>query len=91
MIVLSEETRKGGVKINEKRKENGLQELDMHVIDLAHDDQHSSEEEAKLSSSNQRMRLLGTILRPPKVTTLLPGSEELAKFNYFGCYFKFTR
>ncbi|XP_022120623.2 bifunctional coenzyme A synthase isoform X1 [Pieris rapae] len=72
MIVLSEETYRGGVKINEKRKENGLKELDMHVIELAHDDQHSSEEDSKLSSSNQRMRLLGTMLKPPKPNPNIP-------------------
>ncbi|XP_037294471.1 bifunctional coenzyme A synthase isoform X2 [Manduca sexta] len=67
LIVVSEETNKGALKINEKRKENGLNPMDVHVIELAQDThpQRSHEEEEKVSSSNQRMRLLGTLLRPP--------------------------
>lgn len=68
MLVVSEETIKGGVKINEKRAENGIPKLDTYVIGLAEDVQHSAEEETKVSSSNQRMRLLGTVLRPPVVS-----------------------
>lgn len=43
--------------------------MDVHVIGLAADTspQKHSEEEEKVSSSNQRMRLLGTLLRPPVV------------------------
>lgn len=70
MIVVSEETFRGAVKINEKRKENGLNPMDTYVITMAEDShpQRSHEEEQKVSSSNQRMRLLGTILRPPVVS-----------------------
>lgn len=68
MLVVSEETIKGGVKVNEKRVENGIPKLDTYVIGLAADAQQSSEEEAKVSSSNKRMRLLGTLLRPPVVS-----------------------
>lgn len=69
MIVVSEETTKGAVKINEKRVENGLKPMDTYVISMAEDlhPQRSDEEEGKVSSSNQRMRLLGTQLRPPVV------------------------
>lgn len=67
LIVVSEETVPGSVKINEKRKEIGIQPLDVYVIGLAQDShpERTDEEEEKLSSSNQRMRLLGTLLRPP--------------------------
>lgn len=68
MLVVSEETIKGGVKVNETRVENGIPKLDTYVIGLAADAQQSAEEETKVSSSNQRMRLLGTILRPPVVS-----------------------
>ncbi|XP_047991628.1 bifunctional coenzyme A synthase isoform X2 [Leguminivora glycinivorella] len=74
MIVVSEETQRGAQKINEKRKENGLPLLDTYVIGLAQDSspQRSHEEEEKVSSSNQRMRLLGTMLRPPVENDNIP-------------------
>lgn len=69
MIVVSEETLRGATKINEKRVENGLKPMDVHVIGLAHDEQaqSSQEEELKISSSNQRIRMLGTLIKPPTV------------------------
>ncbi|XP_047533550.1 bifunctional coenzyme A synthase isoform X1 [Vanessa atalanta] len=73
LIVVSEETIRGAVKINEKRKENGLNELDIYTIELAEDtNKQSTEEETKVSSSNQRMRLLGTVLREPKPNPNIP-------------------
>lgn len=64
-IVASQETERGCVAINEKRREAGLNSLDIHLIDLAQDDnRQSSVEEEKISSSSGRMRLLGTRLRP---------------------------
>lgn len=62
---------KGAHKINEKRVEGGLAPMDIHIIGLAADmdPQRSSEEEEKVSSSNQRMRMLGTFLKPPVVST----------------------
>jgi hypothetical protein len=59
----------GGNAVNVKRKENSLTPLDVHVIDLV-DDFHGSatdHDEIKVSSSNQRKALLGTLLRPPYV------------------------
>lgn len=69
MIVVSEETHRGAVKINEKRVELGLKPMETYIISMAEDlhPQRSQEEEGKVSSSNQRMRLLGTLLRPPVV------------------------
>ncbi|XP_047030218.1 bifunctional coenzyme A synthase isoform X1 [Helicoverpa zea] len=74
LIVVSEETLRGATKINEKRVENGLQPMDVHVIGLAQDvhAQSSQEEENKISSSNQRIRLLGTFLRQPEHNPNIP-------------------
>ncbi|CAH2096056.1 unnamed protein product [Euphydryas editha] len=73
LIVVSEETIRGAVKINEKRKENGLEQLDVYSIELAEEEYKlSSEEETKISSSNKRMRLLGTVLREPQPNPNIP-------------------
>ncbi|XP_050350593.1 bifunctional coenzyme A synthase isoform X2 [Nymphalis io] len=73
LIVVSEETIRGAVKINEKRNENGLNKLDIYTIGLAEDtNKQSTEEEKKVSSSNQRMRLLGTVLREPELNPNIP-------------------
>ncbi|CAH0715414.1 unnamed protein product, partial [Brenthis ino] len=73
LLIVSEETSRATKKINDKRKENGLQLLDFHTIDLAENlNQQSIEEERKISSSNQRMRLLGTLLREPKPNPHIP-------------------
>ena len=69
LIIGSEETARGCLKVNEVRKERGLSQLDIHVIDLVQDevdDHDAPEREAKVSSSSNRMRLLGTELRSPK-------------------------
>jgi len=66
MIVVSEETKRGGDKVNEIRLQNNLSKLDVYVVKLAVDEHHNEEyEENKISSSNQRTRLLGTRLQPP--------------------------
>uniref|UniRef100_A0A8C3HT60 Bifunctional coenzyme A synthase n=2 Tax=Chrysemys picta bellii TaxID=8478 RepID=A0A8C3HT60_CHRPI len=65
-IVVSEETRKGGVAVNKKRLENGLSELALHEILLVKDLRHGENEEEKISSSSIRQRLLGTLLQPPQ-------------------------
>ncbi|XP_059052187.1 bifunctional coenzyme A synthase [Achroia grisella] len=74
LIVVSEETSRGAVKINEKRAENGLQPLETYVIKLAQDSNpaRSHEEEEKVSSSNHRMRLLGTYLKSPVPNPNIP-------------------
>lgn len=71
MIILSEETLNGGVLINNKRISHGLKPLDIFPITLIEDDIVPSEycEERKVSSSNYRMRLLGTLLKPPQVNS----------------------
>lgn len=67
MLVVSQETARGGAKINELRKEKELPPMDIYTIDLVQESNLAQEEEEKISSSNQRMRLLGTTLRPPVV------------------------
>lgn len=74
LIVVSEETLKGGYKVNEIRKQNNLNELPIHCIKLVKDDQagRNSVMESKISSSNQRMNILGTKLKPTTKKPHLP-------------------
>ncbi|XP_049873172.1 bifunctional coenzyme A synthase isoform X2 [Pectinophora gossypiella] len=74
LLVVSEETVRGAQKVNEKRRENGVSPLEVHVIGLTEDqyEKRSQEEEVKVSSSNQRMRMLGTTLRPPVPNPRIP-------------------
>lgn len=65
MIVVSEETKRGGDKVNEVRLQKNLSKLDIHVVKLANNENYNEHEEAKISSSNHRIRLLGTRLQPP--------------------------
>ncbi|KAI4501903.1 hypothetical protein M0802_003238 [Mischocyttarus mexicanus] len=62
MLVVSEETKRGGDKVNSLRLQNNLNELVIHEVKLLFDEDHREHEESKISSSNQRMRLLGTRL-----------------------------
>lgn len=70
-LIVSRETSSGGEKVNEKRIQNNLNKLDIHVIDLVNDEASSHQgnigDEIKISSSNQRRRLLGTLLKQPNV------------------------
>ncbi|NXC46115.1 COASY synthase, partial [Penelope pileata] len=50
----------------------GLAALELFVIELMEDPHHAQSEEEKLSSSNLRQRLLGTLLRPPREDPALP-------------------
>ncbi|PBC32004.1 Bifunctional coenzyme A synthase [Apis cerana cerana] len=67
MIVVSEETKNGADKINELRVKKNLNKLDIHVIKIITDEHHKEHEENKISSSNQRIRLLGTKLYAPRI------------------------
>lgn len=72
MIILSEETVRGGELINDKRIDAGLEPLHILPVALLKEDRitknlYCTEEEEKISSSNFRMRLLGTLLKPIKV------------------------
>ena len=61
---------KGGSMVNIKRVENKLEPMEIHVISLIDDHQSptTAEDEIKVSSSNQRKWLLGTLLREPYVS-----------------------
>lgn len=73
MIVVSSETVRGGDKINEVRRANGLKPLQVHSVDLLEEDnKHDDDEEDKISSSNIRMRCLGTVIKPPEPKPELP-------------------
>ncbi|XP_071628554.1 bifunctional coenzyme A synthase isoform X1 [Temnothorax longispinosus] len=66
MIVVSQETKRGGDKVNELRAQKNLSKLDIYTVELAIDEARNKSEEAKISSSNHRIRLLGTRLRAPR-------------------------
>ena len=55
--------------VNTKRTENNLPVLDIHMIEMMSEDRDTTEsdngDEEKISSSNERRRLLGSLLRPP--------------------------
>ncbi|XP_034947383.1 bifunctional coenzyme A synthase [Chelonus insularis] len=72
MIVVSEETQRGGQKINELRSQKGLNILDIEVVKLVHEEienfNRNENEELKISSSNSRIRLLGTRLKTPDIS-----------------------
>ncbi|XP_063816092.1 bifunctional coenzyme A synthase [Pseudophryne corroboree] len=71
-IVVSEETHKGGLSVNRKRQENGLDDLAIQEIKLVTDPLHSENEEEKISSSSFRKRLLGTLLKLPAENPNIP-------------------
>ena len=66
MIIVSQETLKGGNYVNKARSEKGLCTLDVSVIDLIEDPMRNPAEEVKISSSSMRMRKLGNLLRERK-------------------------
>lgn len=65
MIVVSEETYRGGQKVNQLRTEKGLNQLKIHTISLVDHSQETITDtqlnlnEQKLSSSRKRYELLG--------------------------------
>lgn len=65
MIVVSLETMKGGEKVNEIRRGKGMKELEIYSIPLVEIKQVLKEKEKKVSSSNQRMDILGSQFKPP--------------------------
>jgi len=68
---VSRETFKTGEAVNRKRAENGLDELAIHVVELIGDSNVDAGDEEKVSSSNQRRHLLGTLLKQPYVMLML--------------------
>lgn len=69
LLLVSEETLKGGPIVNNTRSENGLPALDVMKINLVEDSPSDLSEslnaEGKISSSAGRVRELGTLLRKP--------------------------
>ena len=64
-IVGSQETERGCIAINQRRKEKGMEELDVHLIHIIEaEGKRQEEEEAKVSSSTTRLRMLATRLKP---------------------------
>jgi len=76
-LVVSRETFKTGEAVNRKRVENGLDELAIHVVELIGDSNVDAGDEEKVSSSNQRRHLLGTLLKQPYVMLII------LKFNMY--------
>ncbi|XP_058126072.1 bifunctional coenzyme A synthase [Anopheles ziemanni] len=77
LIVVSTETARGGAKVNELRQKNGLNQLTVHTIELLDDESTTEDKEDKISSSNLRMDLLGSRLKPRK-----PAPEHLPAKPY---------
>lgn len=69
-IVTSEETSKGGARVNEVRRSKGLSELAHHNISMVSKD--GPVEDSALSSSVQRKHLLGTLISSPKDNLEVP-------------------
>jgi len=69
LLVVSQETIKGGPIVNQKRRENGVPQLDVQHIELvgeeATDLSESLNKEGKVSSSAERVRQLGLLRKQP--------------------------
>lgn len=72
VLVVSAETARGGAKVNEARRKQGWHELKVRAINLIEFDVSHEAKENKVSSSNQRLDLLGTRLRLPIAKPNLP-------------------
>ncbi|XP_055935463.1 bifunctional coenzyme A synthase-like [Argiope bruennichi] len=65
-LVVTTETRIGGEKVNNERKNRGMSEVKLHIIDVVENTDRSKDEDEKLSSSTKRMHLLGKPLKISK-------------------------
>nr|XP_022907946.1 bifunctional coenzyme A synthase-like isoform X1 [Onthophagus taurus] len=72
LLIVSEETMKGGKKVNEVRVSNKLKPLDVFCVKLIDEPHPSKNEETKISSSTSRMRILGTLLKPVENKMIYP-------------------
>lgn len=70
MLIVSQETMRGGEKVNEVRRASGMEPLHVFCIDMIESEIDLDIKEAKLSSSNKRIDLLGTRLREPNLDVL---------------------
>ncbi|XP_035209754.1 bifunctional coenzyme A synthase-like [Stegodyphus dumicola] len=71
-IVVSAETKTGGEKVNQERRKRGMSELSMYIVDLVQNANRNPEEEEKMSSSTNRMHLLG---KPLLKSQIIPNSN----------------
>ncbi|KAK2714207.1 bifunctional coenzyme A synthase-like [Artemia franciscana] len=72
LIVVSDETLKGGQRVNEKRLEKGLSPLKLHRISLIEDTNKELGDEDKMSSSSLRKKKLGTRIKPFQMNDNVP-------------------
>lgn len=73
LIVVSDETMKGGQKVNDIRRGKHFRELEIFSIPLVEiKEAIIKEKESKISSSNQRMDILGTQFKEPFPRPQLP-------------------
>lgn len=72
LIVVSSETMKGGEKVNEIRRGKNFRELAIYSIPLVEIKEVLKEKEKKVSSSNQRMDILGSQFKEPIPRPHLP-------------------
>lgn len=73
LIVVSDETMKGGQKVNEIRRQKHFRDLEIFSIPLVEiKEAIIKEKENKISSSNQRMDILGTQFKEPYPRANLP-------------------
>ncbi|XP_064456272.1 bifunctional coenzyme A synthase-like isoform X2 [Ornithodoros turicata] len=75
-LYVSDETLKGGKRVNEERAKRGMPPMVLRSVSLAEDVCRTGHEEFKISSSTLRSRALGTILQPPQA------KPNLAKWPY---------
>lgn len=80
LIVVSSETMKGGEKVNEIRRSKNFRELDIYSIPLVEIKQVLKEKEKKVSSSNQRMDILGSQFKEPFPRPNLPERPYIIGF-----------
>lgn len=81
MIIVSAETLKGGQKVNEIRAKNNLSQLDIFSIDLVESIHYGNvPKESKVSSSNARIDMLGTRIKPIEVISDVKISFENTDF-----------
>jgi phosphopantetheine adenylyltransferase/dephospho-CoA kinase len=74
---VSPETLKGAEKCNDVRKQNNLKPLEIYIIQLIEKQETIAEKENKISSSNQRMDLLGTQFKKPHPRPNLPNKPYI--------------
>lgn len=72
LIVVSSETIKGGEMVKSIRKEKNFKDFDIYSIPLVEIKQVLKEKEKKVSSSNQRMDILGSQFKEPFPRPNLP-------------------